>query len=113
MKLRYAVYAVPGKALIRGTGESINLSITGLLMLIDGRATQGDLLVAALDWPLRAIDGQRLFLIITGQVVRVKRSHIAIALRSHRLWRANELGTRYEAFFGPLPDGEVPDLRCG
>ena len=111
MGLRYAVFR-SGK-LTRGTGESVNLSTTGLLMKTIGAPAQGDVVVAALEWPVPAIDRQPLYLIVSGDVVRVKRPYVALSLRSHRLLRASEIGSRYEEFFAMDREARTPDLRVG
>jgi hypothetical protein len=99
MNLRYAVLR-QGQPPAKGLGASVNVSRTGLLFTANGRLERGDLILAALDWPLLAIDGQPLYLVVSGHVARVKKPLVAIWIRTHRLWRASELKGKYEAFFG-------------
>ena len=113
MNIRYAVLR-QGQPPAKGSGASVNVSRTGLLFTASGRFDKGDLILAALDWPLPAIDGQPLFLVVSGHVARVKRPFVAISIRTHRLWRASELEGKYEVFFGtPRPSAsEAGNLRA-
>jgi hypothetical protein len=56
--------------------------------------------VAALDWPMMGPDGERLYLLVTGYVVRARRPMMAISLSSKRLVRAGEIDNRLELLFG-------------
>ena len=109
MNMRFAILRA-GKIPVRGRGWSSNVSRTGMLFTTTMRMVEvGDLIVAAVDWPVPSIDGQALYLVLSGRVARVRRPEVAIQIRTHRLWRASELDERYELWLGPAVASEVSD----
>jgi hypothetical protein len=85
---------------ITGTGESINVSRTGMVFRSDGRLQEGEAIITALDWPAQAPDGEPLFLVLFGSVIRTKRSLIATAMQRHRFLRLHEFDRRFEFWAG-------------
>lgn len=82
-----------------GTGESVNVSRTGMLFRCEGRLALGDSLVAVLDWPVAARDNEPLKLVVTGHVVRTRRGLVAMVIHTHRLLREHELEKRTQLFW--------------
>jgi hypothetical protein len=99
-------YALPrlGAAPVTGTGESVNVSSSGVLFRSNSKLPKGDLIVAAVDWPVAAPDNEPLCLVLTGYVVRTKGAVAAISMRTHQLVRLHQLDKRYEVFFPQKSD---------
>jgi hypothetical protein len=105
LKLRYAIMR-HDVAPITGAGESVNLSISGLLFRGESRFRTGDSLVAVLDWPVTTPDHEPLLLVLTGYIVRARRPLVAVSIASKRLLRASELDARFDVYFGRNVNGE-------
>ena len=105
LKLRYAVLRHDASP-ITGDGESVNVSVAGLLFRGECRFRNGDSVLAAIDWPVTTPDNERLLLVLTGYVVRTRRPLVALAIASKRLLRASELDERFEVYFAREGNGE-------
>jgi hypothetical protein len=113
LKLRYAVLR-HGKAPLTGVGESLNVSISGLLFRGEARTHRGDSVVVAVDWPVKAPNNEALYLVVTGYVVRARQSTIAISIASRRLLRASEMDARSALLFGTAAESEfTPNNSSG
>jgi hypothetical protein len=109
LKVRYAILRHEARA-ITGAGESLNLSISGLLFQAESRFHKGDSVVAALDWPVPAPNNEPLLLVMTGYVVRTRYPHVAVSIASKRLLRASEVDERFDEYFA-RPGNAAPRER--
>lgn len=96
-------FAAPrrGDSPVTGSGESVNVSRTGLLFRCEGRLITGDALVVVLDWPVAAPDEEPLKLVVTGNIVRTRRGMVGMVLHTHRLLREHEIDKQISVFWGP------------
>jgi hypothetical protein len=85
---------------LTGTGESINISRTGMLFRADKRLQVGDSVLAVLDWPVPAPDGEALKAVVTGQIVRARYPVFGLTIHTHKLLRERELKKRLDNFWG-------------
>lgn len=99
LKMRYAIVR-HGVEPVTRTGESVNVSVTGLLFRAETRVFMGDSVVAVLDWPVAAPNNEPLHLVVTGYVVRARRATIAMSIASKRLLRASKVDPRFELLLG-------------
>ena len=86
---------------LTGTGESINISRTGILFRADKRLQVGDSVLLMLDWPATAPDGEPLKALLTGHVVRARSPLVALAVHTHKLLRETEARRPFDKFWGP------------
>jgi hypothetical protein len=99
--LRYVILR-HGISPIIGSGESLNVSPSGLLFQGDSKTQVGDSVLAAMDWPARGPDEQALSLVVTGYVLRNRNSETALSLTASKLVPAREVAQRFSHFFSPL-----------
>jgi hypothetical protein len=110
---RYAIRLALKYAVIRrglppttGTGESVNLNQSGLLFRGEGTVHAGDSIVALLTWPARGPNDEPLFLVMTGYVLRSRKSQTAMSVSSSRLLPAGDADRLVTACF---PDNHPED----
>jgi hypothetical protein len=85
-QLKFTVWA--GKApVLSGAGTSINVSSKGMLFRSASRVRPAEYVTAAVDWPLLSSDGERLLLVVSGPVVRMQGSRVAMSISRHELVR--------------------------
>jgi hypothetical protein len=87
-----------GQSPVTGTGESINISSTGLLFRCDRKLQPGDSIIMALDWPPAASEHEPLYLVVSGYVVRVKGLAAAVSISRNELVRGTQLRRSFELF---------------
>src|SRR5262245_14181431 len=90
LSLRYAVRR-RGQQSINGTGESINVSSSGLLFRTDGRPMLGDSIIVALEWPAIGVAVEPIFLVLSGQIVRSQGRTTALSISRNELLRQPDL----------------------
>ncbi len=98
LPLRYVAIR-RGEVAIRGTGESVNVSRRGLLFRADEKIQTGDSVVVVVDWPVPSSDNEPLKLVLTGGVVRTKRSLAGVEVHGQRLLRERELDRRFDTLW--------------
>ena len=110
---RYAICLTLKYAVIRrglppttGTGESVNLSQSGLLFQGGSTVHTGDSIVAVLNWPARGPNEEPLLLVMTGYILRSRKSQTAVSVSSSRLLPAGEVDRLVTACF---PDHHPDD----
>jgi hypothetical protein len=96
LSLRYAVRR-RGQQPITGTGQSINVSSSGLLFRADGRPVSGDSMIVALEWPTPG-SAEPMFLVLSGHVVRSQGRTAALSISRNELLRVADLEKSFEAF---------------
>jgi hypothetical protein len=83
-KLRYMIYG-SDRRVFAGSGQTVNLSSTGLCFRSDKRVLRGDWIKAAVEWPVSSPRGDSLILLIAGYVVRTKALSAAILIEKRDL----------------------------
>jgi PilZ domain len=97
LSLRYAVRR-RGQQPLTGTGQSLNVSSSGLLFRSDGRPESGDSIIVALEWPAGGAGGDPIFLVLSGHVVRTQGRAVALSISRNDLLRSNDLEKAFETF---------------
>lgn len=107
LTLRFAALR-HGEAPITGSGESLNISCSGMLFRSDKRLMAGDSLVVLVDWPVAAPDNEPLKLVVTGTAVRARRGEVGMAIHTHRLLRERDIEKRLSVFWASAETNARP-----
>jgi hypothetical protein len=97
LSLRYAVRR-RGQQSDTGTGQSLNMSSSGLLFRSDGKASPGDSIIVALEWPVSKCDGEPVYLVLSGYVVRIQGRSAAISISRNEILRQPDLEKSLDLF---------------
>jgi hypothetical protein len=96
LSLRYAVRR-RGQQPLTGTGESVNVSSSGLLFRSDGKPASGDSIIVALEWPAKE-STEPIYLVLSGHVIRTQGRSAALVISRNDLLRAVDLEKAFEVF---------------
>jgi len=103
LNLRYVIQR-RGNSPITGSGESINVSVSGLLFQAEAKAQAGDSVLAVMDWPTRGPKAEALMLVMSGFVLRNRKSETAVSLTTSRLLPAGDIDRRLRHYFLPTDE---------
>jgi hypothetical protein len=112
LSLRYAVRR-RGHEPLTGTGQSVNVSSSGLLFRSDGRPASGDSMIVALEWPAPGTTAEPIFLVLSGHVVRTQGRSAALEISRNELLRREDLEKAFEVFLRrewKIPARRAPTL---
>ena len=100
LNLRYVLQR-RGSPPMTGSGNSINVSLSGLLFQGETKAQAGDSVLAILDWPVKGPNAEALMLVATGVVLRNRKLQTAVSLTTSRLLPARHIEQRFRPYFAP------------